>query len=135
MARADKQTRRAALKGEVLVRTEDGKQIVDVYGGQLAFDGETVTLTTAFLPGRGTVAFRATDVRAVQWREAGRFTNGRARFVVPGASDLPQAGNYWTKTGKDERDRYELTFTVTQADVVRSLCDAIMAASRSFPSA
>lgn len=124
MSEIDKQTRRAAVRGEVLERVEDGKRIVDVYGGRLAFDGELVTLTTAFMP-RGTVTFRATDIRVVQWKDAKRMWNGTVQFDVPGASDRPQTANYYTKTGSDERRRYELSFMVDQAPVVSSLIDAI----------
>ncbi len=95
------------------------------YGGRITFDGEIVTVTRRHFPEKGDVRFRASDVHAIIWKGARRFWNGEVRFVVPGASDVPQSGNYWTKTGKDERDRYALTFTVEQSETMRSLCDAI----------
>lgn len=124
MSGTDRQTRRAALKGEALERVEDGKRIIDVYGGQLTFDGELITLTRATMP-RGTVSFRAADVRAIEWKDARRMWNGEVRFTVPDASDRPQDGTYWTKTGSDERRRYTLTFTTGQAAPIRALCDDI----------
>jgi hypothetical protein len=124
----DKRVRRAAVQGAVQDRMEGGRRIVDVYGGQLVFDGLVVTLTRSLMP-RGTVTFRATDVRAVEWRDAGRIRNGEVRFVVPGASDRPQTGGYHTRTADDERARYGLTFTGSQAASVRSLCEAVQAAA------
>lgn len=106
----------------------DSRQVVDLYRGQLTFDGETVTVTRTSMP-RGSVTFRVADLRAVEWKDAGRVVNGEVRFVVPGASDRAQTGSYWTRTDSDESRRYKLTFTAGQAAAVRELCDRIQAAA------
>jgi hypothetical protein len=90
-------------------------------GTRIIFDGETVTVAKR----KKEVRFRAADVRAIHWKDARKWWNGEVRFVVPGASDSPQTGNYWTKTGKDERHHYTVTFLVDQADAMRAVCDAI----------
>lgn len=81
-------------------------------GQKVTFDGKVVTVVRR----KKEVSFRATDVRTIQWREARKWLNGEVKFVVPGASDAPQTGNYWTKTGNDESRRYTVTFLVEQTD-------------------
>jgi hypothetical protein len=97
----------------------------DGYMGQrITFDGQTVTVVKR----KKEVRFRAADVRAIQWKDARKWWNGEVKFVVPGASDAPQTGSYWTKTGKDEGYRYTITFLVEQAAAMRAVCDAIQRA-------
>jgi hypothetical protein len=97
----------------------------DGYMGQrITFDGQTVTVVKR----KKEVRFRAADVRAIQWKDARKWWNGEVKFVVPGASDVPQTGSYWTKTGKDEGYRYTITFLVEQAAAMRAVCDAIQRA-------
>src|SRR6266496_4141840 len=87
-------------------------------GARIIFDGQTVTVVKR----KKEVRFRAADVRAIRWRDAGKWRNGEVRFDVPGASDVPQTGNYWTKTGKDESHRYTVNFLVEQAEAMRAVC-------------
>ena len=97
----------------------------DGYMGQrITFDGQTVTVVKR----KKEVRFRAADVRAIQWKDARKWWNGEVKFVVPGASDAPQTGSYWTKTGKDEGHRYTITFLVEQSAAMRAVCDAIQRA-------
>jgi hypothetical protein len=98
----------------------------DGYLGQrITFDGQIITVMRR----KKEVRFRASDVRTIQWKDARKWWNGEVKFVVPGASDAPQTGNYWTKTGKDESHRYTVTFLVEQTDAMRAVCDAIQHAS------
>src|SRR5438105_15600292 len=90
-------------------------------GQRVTFDGQIVSVVHR----KSEVRFRATDLRTIQWRNPSKWLNGSVQFVVPGASDAPQTGNYWTKTGKDESHRYTVTFLAEQADAMRALCDAI----------
>lgn len=93
-------------------------------GQRIIFDGQTITVVKR----KKEVRFRAADVRAIEWKNARKWWNGEIKFVVPGASDAPQTGSYWTRTGKDESYRYTVTFLVEQADTMRAVCDAIQRA-------
>lgn len=95
------------------------------FGQRVTFDGQVVTV----IHRKKEVRFRAADVRTIQWRDARKWLNGEVKFIVPGASDAPQTGNYWTKTGKDESHRYTVTFLPEQAEAMRAICDAIQGAS------
>jgi hypothetical protein len=71
------------------------------------------------------VSFRVTDLASISVKDARKLWNGEVRFVVPGASDAPQRGNYWTKTGSDESHHYTVVYCVDQTDDMRAICDAI----------
>lgn len=88
---------------------------------RVVFDGETVTVVRRSKQ----VSFHVSDLASIEWKDARKWLNGTVQFVVPGASDRKQTGNYYTKTGNDYSRQYSVTFLLEQSDAMRAVCDAI----------
>ena len=104
---------------------------VKAYSGSLSFDGRAVTITReGFLArashGRGEKRIPLKAIQAVQWKDAGRLTNGFIQFTVAGGVEsTAQKGG---RTAAAAGDENSVVFTRKQAADVRAFRDAVQAA-------
>ncbi|PNG17493.1 DUF4429 domain-containing protein [Streptomyces cahuitamycinicus] len=86
-------------------------------GGQIAFDGQYVTITReGFLGrathGRGEKKLHITSISAVQWKPPGMMTNGFIQLSIGGADRQAAKGSRTLDATKDENS---VIFTKKQA--------------------
>lgn len=86
-------------------------------GGQVAFDGQFVTISRKGMLGRmtsgkGDKRIPVTSITAVQWKPAGAMVNGYIQFTIPGGNEVrSRAGR---QTSDAMHDENSVVFTKQQ---------------------
>lgn len=101
---------------------------VEGRGGQVAFDGQFVTISRkGFLArtthGKGDKRIPVRSITAVQWKPAGAMVNGYIQFTVPGGNEVrSRAGRQTNDAAHDENS---ILFTKQQQPAFEKLRAAI----------
>lgn len=97
-------------------------------GGQVAFDGQFVTISRKGMLGRmtsgkGDKRIPVTSITAVQWKSAGAMVNGYIQFTIPGGNEVrSRAGR---QTSDAMHDENSVVFTKQQQSDFEALRTAV----------
>lgn len=99
--------------------------------GQIAFDGEYVTIlrkgfNARVTVGKGEKRMHISQISGVQWKPAGLLVNGFLQLTVPGGSERRSA--FGSQTTEAVRDENSVVFTRKQMPAFEKLRAAIEAA-------
>jgi hypothetical protein len=100
-------------------------------GGQIAFDGQYVTITReGFLGrathGRGEKRLHVSQISSVQWKPPGLMTNGFIQFTLPGG--VERQAPKGSRTLDATKDENSVVFTKKQQPAFEQLRAALEAA-------
>jgi hypothetical protein len=110
-------------------------------GGQVAFDGEWLTITrkgflAAATVGKGEKRLHVSQVTAVQWKPAGAMVNGFIQFTIPGG--VERRSGFGSQTTSAAQDENSVVFTKKQMpafEELRTAVDEAIAAQHLQPGA
>lgn len=101
-------------------------------GGQIAFDGQYVTITReGFLGrathGRGEKKLHISSISAVQWKPPGALTNGFIQMSIGGADRQAAKGHRTMDASKDENSVIFTKKQMPEFEKLRAALDAAIA--------
>ncbi|GGV36829.1 hypothetical protein GCM10010293_40320 [Streptomyces griseoflavus] len=101
------------------------------HNGQIAFDGQYVTITRKGILGRlsvgkGEKRFHISQISSVQWKPAGPLVNGFIAFSAAGGNE--RRSRFGSQTSNAVNDENSVIFTTRQKTAFEELRKAIEAA-------
>ena len=101
------------------------------HNGQIAFDGQYVTITRRGILGRMSVGkgekrFHIGQISSVQWKPAGPFVNGFIQFATAGGNE--RRSKFGSQTSSAVHDENSVLFTIKQRAAFEELRKHVEAA-------